>query len=103
MTTVLKFPKDNPRAAGRDHDLTPEGKPPAKAGSNVLVRVLWVVLALLWVPVKWVLSVDVFWQFLRMVYYWNDPAVHAGWTFAGHFALLVALTYFVMHHKPKGL
>jgi hypothetical protein len=52
---------------------------------------------------KWVVSIEVFYQGVRAVYYWSDPAVHAGWTFFAHFAGLTALTYFVSVFKPKGV
>ena len=52
---------------------------------------------------KWIVSIDVFFQFIRMVYHWNTPGVFAGWTFLAHFAVLVALTYFVSIYKPKGI
>ena len=63
---------------------------------------LQIVVALLWPLLKWVLAIDVTWQLVRMLYFWQTPGVHAGWTFLAHFAVLVALTCLVGVHRPKG-
>ena len=55
------------------------------------------------IVLKWLVSIEVFFQFIRMIYHWNTPGVYAGWTFLLHFAVLTALTYFVSIYKPKGL
>ena len=68
-----------------------------------VVKAVWVVVVLVWPLLKWIVSIDVFFQFIRMVYHWNTPGVFAGWTFLAHFAVLVALTYFVSIYKPKGI
>lgn len=68
-----------------------------------LVKFLWVVLALTWPVLKWLVSLDVVFQFARMAWFWGEPGKFAGTTFALHFAAFVALTYFVSHYKPKGL
>ena len=68
-----------------------------------VVKAVWVVVVLVWPLLKWIVSIDVFFQFIRMVYHWNTPGVLAGWTFLAHFAVLVALTYFVSIYKPKGI
>ena len=63
---------------------------------------LKIVVALLWPLLKWVLAIDVTWQLARMVYHWQTPGVHAGWIFLGHFAVLIALTYFVAVRRSQG-
>ena len=68
-----------------------------------LVKVVWVVAVLVWPVLKWVVTLDVLFQFVRMLYHWNTPGVFAGWTFMLHFTVLTALTYFVSMYKPKGL
>jgi hypothetical protein len=68
-----------------------------------LVRLIWVVTVLVWPVLKWVVSIEVFFQFVRMIYHWDTPGVYAGWTFLVHFAVLTALTYFVSLYKPKGI
>jgi hypothetical protein len=68
-----------------------------------LVRLIWVVTVLVWPVLKWIVSIEVFFQFVRMIYHWDTPGVYAGWTFLVHFAVLTALTYFVSLYKPKGI
>lgn len=74
-----------------------------KAVWGALVRILWIVGMLAWPFARWVITADVIFQFFRMLYYWNTPEVHAGWTFALHFTVLTVLTYFVATWKPKGI
>ncbi len=57
--------------------------------------VIRILLAICWAPIKWILSIDCFFQLMRMMYYWNDPSVHAGWTFMAHFSLFVGLMVFL--------
>ena len=61
-----------------------------------------ITVALLWPLLKWVLAIDVTWQFARMLYFWQTPGFYTGWTFLGHFAVLAALTYFVAVRRPSG-
>lgn len=70
---------------------------------SALLRWVWIITALLWPVLRWVVAIEAFLQMLRTMYYWNTPGMHAGWTFALHFAVLVALTYFVSVYKPKGV
>ena len=70
---------------------------------TMLWRAIWVITVLVWPIVKWPLSIEVFWQLLKTMYYWNTPGVHAGWTFLAHFTVLTVLTYFVSAYKPKGM
>lgn len=67
------------------------------------VRWIWVAIILLWPILKWVISIDVFFQAIRMVYYWDDPTVNAGWTFLVHFTVLTLLTYVVSVYNPKNV
>lgn len=71
--------------------------------SQSIVKGAWLVTALLWPLLRWPISIEVFLQFVRTLYYWDTPGMRAGWTFILHFAVLVALTYFVSVHKPKGM
>ncbi|AFJ03874.1 KleE protein (plasmid) [Methylophaga frappieri] len=113
-SNIIKFPKAGPTDSG-----PPDPQPKAQAsqqprkpqsdptkGGGVLAAILrwvWIAVVLVWPLLKWVISIDVFFQGIRAVYYWNDPAVHAGWTFLAHFAVLTLLTYFVSVYKPKGV
>jgi hypothetical protein len=58
--------------------------------------------ALLWPLLRWVLAIDVTWQFARMLYLWQTPGSHAGWTFLGHFGVLVTLTCMLALRRPRG-
>lgn len=54
-----------------------------------------VVFLLIWPLFRWVLSINVFFQFLRMLYYWDNQEVNAGCVFLLHFSVLFALTFLV--------
>jgi hypothetical protein len=73
------------------------------AAGETLLKCVWVITVLIWPILKWVIAIDCVYQLIRMTYHWNTPSLHAGWTFAMHFAVLTSLTYFVSVYKPKGL
>ena len=65
--------------------------------------VAWVLLYFtrpVWVAIY---GADVFFQFLRMLYYWNTPGVHAGWTLVGHYLSGVILLLLTLGYFPKRL
>lgn len=113
-SNIIKFPKAGPTDSGPPE---PQSKAqvkqqPSKSQSNpkkgggflaAILRWVWIGVVLVWPLLKWVISIDVFFQGVRAVYYWGDPAVNAGWTFLAHFAVLTVLTYFVSVFKPKGV
>ena len=107
MSKIIKFPgvPVEPKAPAPPHKAPSKPAPRFTTATivNALVRLIWVVTVLVWPVAKWIISIDVFFQFLRMFYHWDTPGVHAGWTFLAHFAVLTALTYFVSLYKPKGL
>lgn len=109
MTNIIKFPGVNDVLDAPDPPGSPQEAPPSPrrlttaAVANAVVRAVWVIAVLVWPVAKWVVSIDVFFQFLRLLYHWDTPGVHAGWTFVAHFTALTALTYFVSIYKPKGL
>lgn len=111
MSKIIKFPKGGPVHPGPPAavPVQPQADPPkatnAKGGGFVaaVVRWVWIAVVLVWPVLKWVVSIEVFFQGVRMVYYWNTPGMYAGWTFLLHFAALTALTYFVSIYKPKGI
>ncbi len=83
----------------------------AKAASPVLKksvlsglwRGLWVLTVLLWPFLKWIVSLDVLGRLVIALYHWDTPGSYAGWTFIGHFIVLVTLTWYVSAYKPKGI
>jgi len=62
---------------------------------------VYLVVTLLSPLLRWVLYVDVTYQFFRMLYYWDTPGMFAGWVFALHFAMLTGLIFFVAYGAPK--
>ncbi|EIJ6557039.1 KleE stable inheritance protein [Vibrio fluvialis] len=113
-SNIIKFPKAGPTNSGppdpqpKVHTNQEPRKPqsnPTKGGGVLaaILRWVWVAVVLVWPLLKWIISIEVFFQGIRAVYYWNDPTIHAGWTFLAHFTVLTALTYFVSVFKPKGV
>ena len=106
-TNIIKFPRggvDPPVASTRadtKRDLPRDVK--SEGFFAALIRCLWVVVVLVWPVLKWLISVEVFFQAIRAIYYWDKPDVHAGWTFLLHFAVLTIITYFVSAYKPKNM
>lgn len=110
MSNIFKFPKSKqaepaPPVPAVAPPVEPAGvsSTKGKAFFAGVVRLVWIAVVLVWPVLKWVASIEVFFQFVRMIYHWNTPGVYAGWTFLLHFAVLTALTYFVSIYKPKGV
>lgn len=99
MTNVMKFP-DAVRASMRASKHSDNGgmRSSFDRFASATLKAAWVVTVLLWPLLKWIVSLDVVFQFGRMLFFWS--AFNAG-TFAAHFLFLVALTYFVVIFKPK--
>jgi hypothetical protein len=109
MTNIIKFPKiprEPPVAARQEMP-----KPAATARSPVfkwrrffsgLFGGIWLIITVLSPLLEWVLKYDVVFQLVRMLYYWNTPGMHAGWTFLLHFGALTFLICYVAFGKPKG-
>jgi hypothetical protein len=105
MTNIIKFPQKNTQPEDSDPATVKPAKNCDSKKKSIFDRSLhfvWVVVVLIWPILKWLLSLDVFFQMLRMIYHWNTPGIYAGWTFLLHFSALTALTYFVSFFRPKG-
>jgi hypothetical protein len=103
MTNVIKFPG---RSRPPPIAVSPTVSRHDDAMKNAAARVvggIQLVLALLWPLLRWVLAIDVAWQFFRMLYLWKAADAYAGWTFALHFVVFVALLLFVSSYKPRRL
>lgn len=103
MARIIPFPKKAlppVRAADIPKTITKHREKLGFLGGLALG--IWMVTVLLWGILQWILAIDVLWQFCRMVYYWDTPGVYAGWQFLAHFAVLVALTYYVGVYRPRG-
>jgi hypothetical protein len=108
MANIIKFPKlprESTRVVPDRPNSAVKAAPAIKSHRFLsgLDAVVWIVVVLLSPVLEKILSIDVFFQFIRMMYYWNTPAVHAGWTFLLHFGALTALICYVAFYKPKGL
>jgi len=102
MTNVIPFPT---RRVIRLAVPPPMAKPPNVEASPVgkIILMVWSITAFCWSFMRFVLPVVVFWQFLRMVWFWDTPGAHAGWNFLAYFAGYTALYYFVAFYRPKAL
>ena len=107
MTNIIQFPKRGNSPPAPDPP-SPSLQPPHLDGARgkailSLVKGVWVVTVLVWPLLKWIVSLDVLFQLIRMVHHWSTTGVYAIWTFLLHFAVLTALTCFVSLYKPKGI
>jgi len=106
---VLRFPsKGAPGDAwapgiARQAEQRPKRKYSVKNVLHGFFTVIWFLLIPVWFFGRWILALECFFQFLRMLYYWKTPGMHAGWTFVLHFGLLSALCAFVFTFEPKGI
>lgn len=102
MSNILQFPA-RPRKVDvlEVVPVAPRHDGAMKKAWPSVVSGFQLVLALVWPVLRWVLAIDVAWQFFRMLFQWNTPGVHAGWTFVIHFLVFVAITYFVTVAKPR--
>ena len=101
MTNIIKFPVKTETSAQAARKPTPVA--PRRDLFAPVVKAVWVVVVLVWPLLKWIISIDVLFQFIYMVYNRDTPGAFGGWTFLAHFGVLVALTYFVSIYKPKGI
>ena len=101
-SNIIIFPKRGGRVTSSASVCVPVRSANAvKTVFTGMVWFVWVATALVWPVLKRVLSIEVFFQFIRMIYYWDARGVHASWTFLLHFTALVAITWFVTVYKPK--
>jgi uncharacterized membrane protein len=109
MSNIVKFPKSaRPQVAVAN--TAPTAMTRTRGFRRVLGgvvtfldRTVWIVALLLWPLIKFVGVICLMIQFVRMLYHWNTPGMHAGWTFILLFAGLAALNCYVAIYKPKGL
>jgi hypothetical protein len=102
MTNIIQFPRQNKASIPIEPKVAAPVLKPEKPGMGAaLVKGIWVFTVLVWPLLKWIISIDCLFHLVRMMYYWNTPGMHAGWTFIVHFAVLTALTYFVSAYKPR--
>lgn len=68
-----------------------------------IVKSVWIVMVLVWPFLRWIVALDVVFQFVKMLWNWHTPGTYSGWNFLLHFGVLTALTYFVSLYKPKDI
>lgn len=111
MSNIIKFPRNEefkpvspvPVATVNQDKLDKASDTKRNAFVSGILKFVWIAVVLVWPVLKWLVSIEVLFQFIHMLYHWNTSDVYAGWTFLLHFAMLTALTYFVSIYKPKGL
>ncbi len=104
MAKIIKFPKQPDTTEKLDPVLkSPQlNKVKSSFGSSI-IKIIWAFSVLVWPILKWVISIDCAFQFIRMLYFWNTAGHYAGAIFLLHFFVLTFLTYFVTIYKPKGI
>ena len=109
MSNIIKFPRVCREVPGTQRQEMPKPAATARArrgkGSRFLTGLfggIWLFTVLLSPLLQWVLKYDVVFQLIRMLYYWNTPGMHAGWTFLLHFGAMTSLFFYVAFGKPKG-
>lgn len=100
MSNIYKFPATEQI----DKNTTPISNVLAKKQNSFvdsIVKIIWLFTVICWPVARWILAIDVAFQFSRMLWHWNTQGTYAGWTFLIHFSVLVVLTFFVNNFKPK--
>jgi hypothetical protein len=110
MTKILQFPRGgnspttSENSASDGSAMAPPQRKDTKAASFTkgMIKGLWLLTGLMWPLLRRVFALDLVFQFVRMLWHWNTPDLHAGWTFMLHFALFCTLYYFVAVYEPEG-
>ena len=104
MAKIIKFPKQPGTTEKLDSVLKLPLPNKVKSGfGNSIIKIIWAFSVLVWPILKWVVSIDCAFQFIRMLYFWNTAGHYASAIFLLHFFVLTFLTYFVTIYKPKGI
>lgn len=68
---------------------------------SMIIRIVWVLVAITWPALRWILAFDVTIHFFRMLVFFAEKGIYVDWIFIVHFSCLVVLTYFVTVYKPR--
>jgi hypothetical protein len=101
MTNVIPFPIRHRIDRIADPPAIPTPKIDEASAMDKIIAVVWGITAFCWTFMRFIIPVVVFWQFVRMLWFWDAPGVHAGWNFLAYFAGYTALYYFVAFYRPK--
>ncbi|CAM6479722.1 KleE protein [Shigella sonnei] len=105
MTNVVKFPRQEgskPQQIRAVEDVA--GPASENTVRNILYGVIgavYMVLVILWIPVRFLLIANVVIQFFKMLFKWSDGPFAASWPFVTSFLVLATLTYIMATWKPK--
>jgi hypothetical protein len=110
MTKILQFPGGgnsptvSENSANDGSAAAPPQRKDTKAASFIkgVIKGIWILTGLMWPLLRRVFALDMVFQFVRMLWHWNTPGIHAGLTFMLHFALFCTLYYFVAVYEPEG-
>lgn len=104
MSNVIKFPRheDSKQQEQLRQDHTVEASDSTRR--NILhgvIGAVYIVLVILWLPVRIMLIANVLLQFFRMLFNWSHGPFTAAWPFVVSFLVLAGLTYIMATWKPK--
>ena len=76
MAKIYIFPNNN----SINKEPVTQKSPPLKMNwlkpiNRLIIFTVQIILAIFWIPIKWILSIDCFFQLLRIIYYWNTPGI----------------------------
>jgi hypothetical protein len=58
----------------------------------------------IWPVLAWIISADLLFHFIRMIYFWNTPDTYAGWIFLLHLGVpIICMGYFIFIFNLKDL
>lgn len=102
-TNASRFQRRSAAVDGRaDHNgSSPDNQAAIWLWTHKALSICAIAVAMLWPILRWVLSIDVFFKFVLMLWRWNTPGSHAGWTFALHLGVFVGLILLLTSYRPK--
>ncbi|WP_407290590.1 KleE stable inheritance protein [Klebsiella quasipneumoniae] len=105
MTNVVKFPRqeDGKPQQGQPVE-NAAGQTSGSAMRNIMHKVIgavYMVLVILWIPVRFLLIANVVIQFFKMMFKWVMARLLQPGRFVISFFVLAALTYIMATWKPK--
>jgi Uncharacterized KleE stable inheritance protein len=92
MGVIVQFPKVLNAAAKRGGGAT--------SSRQLVVRTVWVLVAMVWPILRWILALDVTLQLFRVLIISASRGWYMDWYLMGHFAVFVIITYFVTVYQP---
>ncbi|EGB4506681.1 KleE protein [Salmonella enterica] len=105
MTNVVKFPRHEDSKQQQDQPVqNTAGHASVSTMRNImygLIGAVYMVLVILWIPVRFLLIANVVIQFFKMMFKWSDGPFAAAWPFVISFLVLAVLTYIMATWKPK--